>query len=131
MHKTEQELRELFPAHLSDAFVEWHPVGSRYICDPAPMDTDVDFICLTENAMRSEAMLIGAGWQENGSRLPDNINQNFISYKKGEVNLVVTPSHKFYSAFLEASNFCRKLNVMEKSDRQRIHVLFFFEAGLY
>jgi hypothetical protein len=102
------------------------PVGSRVTCSPAPTDTDEDFLCLVSGP--------DAFWKLI-THLQDNLYElggsdvapvdeyvlaeweGFQSYKKGDVNLIVTCSEKFFGLFMEASDEAKRLNLLAKEDR--------------
>jgi hypothetical protein len=89
--------------------------GSRVICDPPPMDTDEDYVCLAHPS--TEGALVTAGFEasidpEMYEDLPD-----FIPYRCGEFNVIVTESEDFYERFVQATEEAKRLNLTEKSDR--------------
>lgn len=116
---------------LNLSFVEQiDPTGSREICDPAPMDTDLDIICLVETL-------------DDMHGIPDNIQHAFESigfihtsalhleeyegcendidcYQFGEINLIVIWDKDFYRDFLLATTLCKSLNVLDKEKRIKI-----------
>ena len=123
-------------------------VGSRVTCNPAPTDTDADYLVLLmpfDDLPEIEALasmdqrladvhhaLKNDGWELGGSR-PDNSVLDdrketciFNSYTKGEINLILTADHEFHRAFLAATVVCKHLNLLEKADRVRL-----FQAVLY
>lgn len=108
------------------------PVGSRFTCEPAPTDTDTDILCLIfENnwVMFTERMSM-LGMQVDGSEI-SSVNHSdpeneFRSYKFGNINLICTPSRRFYSKFLAATSVAKHLNLLSKQDR-----IVLFQAVLY
>jgi len=48
----------------------------------------------------------------------------FSSWRNGNVNLVFTDSKGFFDATVEATEFCRKYKVYDKTDRCRVHEAF-------
>lgn len=95
------------------------PVGSRRTCDPAPTDTDDDYLVLCQN--KNETVRCLKDW---GFEPPENIEEyielhkcEFTSLRFGELNFIVTDNYKWFSKFLTASYFTKKYNVMDKKDR--------------
>jgi len=108
------------------------PVGSRVTCDPAPRDTDRDWLVLIDAADENKLMeyLSADQWQIGGS-LPDEENktpaeQRFISFTKGIENVIVTSSEEFHRRFIAATSVAKMLNVLDKAQRVAL-----FQAVLY
>jgi hypothetical protein len=129
---------------MTDEHLEWlqkhcwlvTPCGSRVTCDPAPMDTDEDWLVQLpddisdpEGATRTEVL---RGLHDRGFRLEGNEDyldeegMEFQSWRREEVNLIVTYSQKFVTLHELATNVCQRLNLMSKADR-----IMLFEAILY
>lgn len=115
---TLQELRLMMPGEII------RPVGSRVTCDPAPQDTDEDFLIYGDHAER----LIGNGFHQEGS--PEFYTGNdaggFRSFRKGRVNVITTPDHDFFLRFMAATELARRFNLQRKADR-----IALFQAVLY
>lgn len=118
------------PENITKHFIKMHPTGSRYICNPAPTDTDEDWICLTKDTdwYYSEYSnlipdLLTAGYDIGGSDIPDVAQDSpdpeygFSSWKCGMVNLIITDSVDFYNAFVEATEKAKAQNLLLKADR--------------
>ena len=99
-------------------------VGSTYICDPPPIDTDIDNLVLMESQLTPEEFkvvekaLIEHGWKKDGAYIDIGA---FSSFKKDGFNLIITLDTKFFDQFCEASALCRDLNIMDKAARIAIH----------
>jgi hypothetical protein len=110
----------------------FEPVGSRVTCNPAPTDTDEDFLCLIklEDFNKLEETLYEDKYTRDGSIIIDEqtgLNQGgFVSYKSGDTNLIVTSSAEFFRRFMAASSVAKKLNLLDKNDR-----IDLFQATLY
>ncbi len=118
------ELRAEFSAIVS-------PCGSRVTCDPAPTDTDADYLVLIPVGQRIAldlvAKLCGAGWHWDGSEhYQKAVSDGFMSWKRGHVNLIITSNRHFWERHQLATAVCKKLNLMHKPDR-----IVLFQALLY
>jgi hypothetical protein len=100
--------------------------GSRVICTPAPTDTDVDYVVLASEWV---------GWEiidrmechdyEHNTGVSDTYHNmlsfdeedGFMSFKKGEVNYIITPSKDFFDKFCAATISAKELNLLDKQDR--------------
>lgn len=115
--------------------------GSRVTCVPAPTDTDQDIIVLVKDieatAVRACAHskaydkynnsvarpLVDAGFVCGGSGSDDD---EFESWTKGDINLILTADPEFYDRFVAATTVARRLNLLDKEDRKAL-----FRAVLY
>lgn len=92
--------------------------GSRYICDPPPMDTDNDTVILVEDLQKVYEILLKEEWKPGGSY---HENDKWISFKK-EINgvlenYIVTQDTELYGKWVTATELCKKLNLLRKEDR--------------
>lgn len=121
---------------ITKLFQRVEPVGSRVVCNPPPADTDADFLCLARlgTADAAERALKAAGYEHGGSEDPlasilCNPDQEFTSYKKGELNLLVTESPVFFQRFLAATAVAKRLNLLKKDDRIALHRAVLYGNG--
>jgi hypothetical protein len=97
--------------------------GSREICSPAPMDTDADFVVLD---------LRGSGnFESNGFKMtaePENygFEAPFITYRRGEVNLIVVDGWPQFKAWKAATAAAKQMNIKDKQKR-----IALFQGVLY
>lgn len=127
---------EVIKSHVLRAML----VGSRVTCNPPVVGTDQDVLVLvkyieaTANALGSspeawrevDALhrdLRHNGWMLGGSGDHDD---DFESWTKGDINLILTASVEFYNLFVCATALCKKLNIMDKEDRKAV-----FRSVLY
>lgn len=109
--------------------IDIRPVGSRVTCNPAPTDTDIDYLVWAEDATDYDALSVSdilqaaCGDPEGGEY---DTMSCFASYRVGNINFIVTYSGGFFRSFLAASAVCKRLNLMDKSDRIAV-----FRAVLY
>jgi hypothetical protein len=113
--------------------IRFEPVGSRVTCNPAPMDTDQDFLVLVhpEGFAEFEADLYSHGYAFGGSRIHAGgclvgDDASFQSFTLGETNMIVTASEVFFNRFMAATSVAKRFNLLDKSDR-----IALFQAVLY
>lgn len=93
--------------------------GSREICNPAPMDTDVDFVILD--------MKDNGSFEENGFKIMsgkmissvshDYGDSDFETYRRGEVNLIVVHSWEDFKKWKAATAAAKNMNLTKKHER--------------
>jgi hypothetical protein len=109
----------------ADSF-SFHPTGSRFTCSPPILDTDEDWICHIqkdakgfERAYLVEGMLVDEGFEtseDQGENYPD-----CISYRKGDINIIVVYDDWVYKNWVKATQVCKYLNLLKKEDRKMVH----------
>jgi hypothetical protein len=111
---------------LGDASYLLAPVGSRVTCSPPPVGADEDWLCLC-NPKASER-LQAAGFEQDGSPefYTGNDNGGFRSYRRGDLNVIITQDSDFFERFTTASELARRFNLLRKCDR-----IALFQAVLY
>jgi hypothetical protein len=95
------------------------PSGSRYTCSPPPMFTDIDFLV---HADVIDARLLFLGFKPSIRNEYHTTSEDwpFRSWRRGNVNLIVTPSKKFVDYFRVSTHICKKWNVRSKLARVAI-----------
>jgi hypothetical protein len=106
-------------------FIKVAETGSRFICNPPPMDTDQDYICLVKDLRETDVLVTEEKYERGGSIWPECEN-NFFSYKRDDTNLIITESEEFFNKFVAATSVAKHLNLLNKEDR--VHL---FQAVLY
>lgn len=100
------------------------PTGSRVICSPAPINTDEDYVIQVKNMDTNEITLT---WNYFGSddecKYP---REHFLSFRKGNLNAIITDSYFFFDKFVAATEIARRLNLRDKKDR-----IMLFQGVLY
>ena len=103
---------------------------SRVTCSPAPENTDADYLVVIpdDNNMVADAVseLSEAGFTWEGSEHYQQAADTFMSWRKGDVNLIVTRNRAFAAKHGVATAVCKELNLMSKPDR-----IMVFKAILY
>ena len=97
-------------------------VGSKITCDPAPTDTDEDWLVYTENLSTLVGDCIEQGLTHEGSYA----GSAFVSLRQGPTNLIITDRKEFFDKFMLATHVCKTLNLLNKQNR-----IVVFQAILY
>lgn len=90
--------------------------GSRYICNPAPTDTDNDTVFLVNGFHPWDDMLKAEGFEPCG----DYAGEEFEAYRKGEENYIITEDPEFFLSYVKATEAAKALNLLEKEDRIKL-----------
>lgn len=101
-------------------------VGSRVTCNPAPVNTDEDFLALVP--FNVTKLMRDDGFTQDGSPefYTGNDNGGFRSFRKGDMNIITTESTEFFDRFMTATALAKRFNLLEKADR-----IALFQAVLY
>ena len=119
------------PDFLNEIAISIEPVGSRVTCDPAPTDTDEDWLVLVrEKDVHRATDLLG---DKNGFHL-DNPSEHyrpeqstFNSWRgPNNTNLIVTFDPSWHYRFQTATKLAKRFNLMLKEERVAL-----FQAVLY
>ena len=124
----------------ADVEIEVFPTGSFYNCNPPATNTDRDYlIYVQDDDITFYEYLEDLGYKTScgqASSLPkrngEEDEDNFMSWRKGNINLIVTGSEEFYDKHKTAGLVCRTLNLLEKADRIMVyHAIIYgvFELG--
>lgn len=113
------------------------PVGSFVTCSPNTDAKDQDWLvyCPTpDDEIQTWISLYNLGYVLDSEKVYDD--QQFSSFRKGDMNYIVTQKMPFYTGFLMARDLCKGLNLMKKEDRIMVHKAFingelpkFYEEG--
>lgn len=112
------------------------PVGSRITCNPPPTDTDEDFLVLTTDFQSLVEDLMEDGYEVCGEEdyvMPieehGECDFNFFqSFRKGDINLIVTESKYFFNKFVRATKIAKKANLLEKENRVVLFQHYLYNA---
>lgn len=96
--------------------------GSRVICNPPPIDTDLDVVVLVKDLYEFVDDSQKRGWDIGGSRGPNFEpgffeDCDFCSITSGTLNLICTQRPEWYERFVAASVVATRLNLMHKCCR--------------
>lgn len=109
---------ESFPEQIASLIRRMDKFGSKYVCNPAPLGCDEDWLILATNVTELCETLHKDGYAYDGNGSDYGI---FTSMRKGELNLVVTDNEDFYKASTRATEFCNEFNIKDKTDRMEVH----------
>ena len=107
---------ELIPVHL---FKNISLTGSKAICDPAPLGTDIDFVGLAALPLSTMCSILVKPrhkWEYTGRAGYKNTN-TFDTYRKFEYNLIVVADPIYYMQWVVATQLAKKKNLLKKEDR--------------
>lgn len=109
------------------------PTGSRYICEPPVMDTDMDIVVLVyEFGKGVNALIQDLGYDfdpnaQAGDYELDMLSPSgFMSLRKDDVNLIVTSDNGFFAKFRIATVKAKAANILDKEERKAL-----FQRVLY
>jgi len=103
------------------------PVGSRVTCNPAPTDTDADYLAFVQPALWDQlhAALDANGFESHPAyETPES--PPFASFRNGAVNVIATCEEWFFNRFMAATSIAKRFNLLRKDDR-----IALFQAVLY
>jgi len=99
------------------------PTGSRYVCDPPVLTTDIDFIVYNKH---SEGIkLIEWAWQKSSitEYMSGGEEDKFSSYRRKKVNLIVSQDRGFVQGYIIATHICKRFNLLDKHHRVWVHAI--------
>lgn len=107
------------------------PCGSRVTCSPAPVDTDEDFLVVVPAEEAKVSAVVGVlsegGFKWEGNQHYQSVAaSDFMSWRKGLANFIVTASEEFAVRHRAATHVCKRFNLLNKQDR-----IALFQAVLY
>lgn len=100
--------------------------GSRVICSPPPEDTDDDWMLLVHDFAHMDNHLLMNNWVPSLDPFEyDGMEEGlFRSFRKGEVNILITDDEEYFESFKLATQVARDLNLMNKVDRKMLFYAF-------
>lgn len=94
-----------------------YQTGSSYICSPPVLDTDIDYVIFTINPDELFYYLEDKGFETDYKDYQLESDGTFRSYKKENLNLIITDTYEFYLSFVKATDLAKKLNLRDKQQR--------------
>lgn len=89
--------------------------GSRMICSPPPMDTDLDVVVLVDSPA-AVVDLESLGYVVD-SNSPEYEDAATVPMRKGDVNLIVMWDKETFVRWRLATDVARELNLLDRNDR--------------
>ena len=118
---------------LLQTFCEVEPCGSRVTCFPPPQDTDADYLVFVSSLKEADVSrvvdLLGSNgfvWEGDSQHYQTVAGSTFMSWRKGDINFIVSASYDFVKRHRAATAVCKRLNLLAKTDRVAL-----FKAVLY
>lgn len=108
------------------------PCGSRVTCDPPVMNTDADYLIECPSAETAVSAVVhdissaGYQWEGSSNHYQSCAVVGFMSWRRDDMNLIVTANPDFAKRHRIATALCARLNLMKKADRIAV-----FQAVLY
>lgn len=113
-----------------DTVISYHPTGSRYICNPAPMDTDEDWVVLIKSERQGDFnkhMTDNEFWRSHKNYFSNSDFQSWRHRHDPSVddvrNFIVTADPEWYQLFVEATEIAKEENLLKKEDRIKLFEL--------
>lgn len=103
-----------------------HRTGSSYTCDPPVLDTDEDWLLLTEHDLLDTlTSLLNLGWVDCATTDKELYNEDkygvtWYAVRKGKYNLIVTTSFDWFMRGVAATLLCKAMNLQQKQQRIRL-----------
>lgn len=122
----------MLPNDVTEALTECviEPCGSRVTCNPPPLNTDRDFLVVMPDDHEKISVIVSsldaAGFSWEGSEHYQDAAGDFMSWRRDDVNLIVTRNAAFATRHRAATYVCTRLNLQNKPDRIAV-----FQAVLY
>ena len=124
MEELVNQIREMLsPLDNAMNLVAFSPTGSRFMCDPPVMDTDIDFVALVVDHDAASEVLTANGWTkcvgENSDEEDSSYDElgEFSAYRKDNFNLIICDDRAYYVKYCAATLLCTKLNLLDKAER--------------
>lgn len=95
-------------------------VGTQFISGEGQ---DIDFVVLVDKAMQARAPS-DSGWLNTSGVSGSGTEDLFETYRKGDVNLIVTEDAEFITQFKQAAEISKYVNSfykLDKSQRIKLH----------
>lgn len=101
-----------------------HPTGSRYVCSPPVLSTDIDFLVYSEAQLGKT--LVDDGYVQSEFKLyfgngPVVHPDDFSAWRKSKENLIVTNNRRYAETFQTATYLCKLHNIKLKPSRVIVH----------
>lgn len=110
-----------------ELYVTAEQTGSSYICNPPVTTTDIDFVIFSDDIEKLGVWCERNGFQTN---FGDYALEEFRSYKRGVINLIITADSTFYRRFVKATQLAKELNLLDKQQRVALFDFVMYESNI-
>lgn len=124
MEELVNQMREMLsPLDNAMNLVAFSPTGSRFMCDPPVMDTDIDFVALVVDHDAASEVLTANGWTKCVGESSDEEDSSydelgeFSAYRKDNFNVIICDDRAYYIRYCAATLVSTKLNLLGKAER--------------
>ena len=98
-------------------FKQKYATGSRVIVFPMPQGRDEYWVVLVANLTEAALILEDEGFKSDIGDKEKYKDVDFLSYRKGDLNLILTEKLDTYVRYVLATDVARKLNLKHRADR--------------
>lgn len=110
----------MYPEYATNGvFKKWYATGSRVIVDPPPVGRDEDWVVLVSDIGEAMNELMRHGFGPDAQNAL-NYNLEFVSMRKGELNLILTELEWLFDRYILATVVAKQLNLKTRPDRVRL-----------
>lgn len=93
------------------------------MCSPPVLDTDLDVVLLVERSGDVVLAIEDLGYTLTSSATYGALLDEFVCFRKGDVNLIVTCDVEGFRRWGLATRWCTELNLQSKTDRAAFFTL--------
>ena len=111
------------PEDLKGLYLEALLTGSRVMCSPPVLDTDLDVVLLVECSGDVVLAIKNLGYTLTSDATYGAPLDEFVCFRKGDVNLIVTCDVEGFRRWGLATRWCTELNLQSKTDRAAFFTL--------
>lgn len=110
-----KRLKKLLP------WADIYPYGSRVVCNPPTIFSDVDFMVYHTEEVGE--VLVATGYTESHwtNYFGSTESFEFRAWRKGVINVVTTANRTLYDRNAVATHICKRYNVLQKYHRVLIY----------
>jgi hypothetical protein len=104
-----------------------HPTGSNYICNPPVENTDIDFVVWAPKIKEADNTLRDSGFSYEGYTSNCDYPNMFWSYRKENINIILTILPDFFLKFVSATEKAKSLNLLFKEERIKLFQKYLYD----
>lgn len=111
------------PEDLKGLYLEALLTGSRVMCNPPVLATDLDVVLLVERSGDVIRTIEDLGYTLTADTTYGATLDEFVTFRKGDVNLIVTCDVEGFRRWGLATRWCTEMNLQSKADRAAFFTL--------